>query len=69
MTAREGRGLELKAVSVTPLPDCSVRPFAEANCPHRTPLICLFSDCWEYGDENQSGANDGTFLWFARFSP
>ena len=47
MPAREGRGLELEAVSLMPLPGCSVRPFAGANCPHRTPLICVF---WTAGN-------------------
>ena len=45
MPAWEGRRLELRECPVQPLPDCSVRPFAEANCPHRTPLICVFFDC------------------------
>ena len=40
---------------------CSVRPFAGANCPHRTPLNCVFFDCGEYGLENQSGADKATF--------
>ena len=28
---------------------CSVRPFAGANCPHRTPLNCVVFDCGECG--------------------
>ena len=68
MPAQEGRGLELEAVSFMPLPGCSVRPFAGANCPHRTPLKSLFFDCGEYGSENQSGEDNGTFIWSGRFS-
>ena len=67
MPAWEGRRLELKARSVPPLPVCSVRPFAGANCPHRTPLKSVFFDCGEYGWENQSGADNGTFFRSGRF--
>lgn len=62
MPAREGRRLELRAWLVPPLPTCSVRPFAGADCPHRTPLNCVFFDCGEYGSENQSGADSITFF-------
>ena len=39
--------MELREWQVPPLPDCSVRPFAGANCPHRTPLNCVF---WAVGN-------------------
>ena len=38
---------------------CSARPFAKANCPHRTPLKSAFFDSREYDWQNQSGANNG----------
>ena len=68
MPAWEGRRLELREWPVQPLPGCSVRPFAGANCPHRAPLKSVFFDCGEYGLENQSGANNVTFFYSERFS-
>lgn len=68
MPAWEGRRLELREWQVPPLPDCSVRPFAGANCPRRTPLKSVFFDCGEYGLKNQSDANNVTFFPSERFS-
>ena len=69
MTAREGRGLELEAVSLMPLPWLFCSAICGANCPHRTPLNCVVFDCGECGWENRSGADDGTFFRVGRFSP
>ena len=61
-TCLGGAQVGIESWSGLPLPDCSVRPFAGANCPHRTPLNCEDFDCGEYGLENQSGADNGTFI-------
>ena len=68
MPAREGYGTELAQGRPYPSRDCSVRSFAGANYPHRTPLKSVFYDCGEYGWENQSGANNVTFFQPGRFS-
>ena len=46
-------GWNWKQCRPCPSLDCSVRPFAGANCPHRTPLNCVVFDCgdaaWKIG--------------------
>lgn len=52
--------MELREWPVPPLPDKFCSAICWANCPHRTPLNCVFFDCGEYGLENQSGADHVT---------
>ena len=42
MPAREGRGWNWKQDRSRPSLACSVRTFAKANCPHRTPFYFYF---------------------------
>ena len=67
MTAREGRGLELEAVSASPLLWLFCSAICGANCPHRTPLNCVVFDCRECGGENRSSADNGTFFGLGGF--
>lgn len=66
-----GRGVyrNCKQDRLCPSRDCSVRTFAEANCPLRTPLKSVFFDCGDCVWQNQSGANNGNLFRSGRFSP
>ena len=69
MTAREGRGLELEAVSASPLPWLFCSAICRGKLSSQNPFeLCVF-DCGECGLANQSGADNGTFFRFGRFSP
>ena len=63
MPAWEGRGLELKARSVPPLPDKFCSAICRSKLSSQNPFDLRVFDCGEYGLENQSDADRITFFW------